>query len=226
MRFKDVFSIIGPPMVGPSSSHTAGAARLGRVARKLFGRQPEQADIVLYGSFAATGQGHGTDLALAGGLLDYETDDPRIRNALLIAERSGIKIAFSHSQAAAAHPNTVTLTLRAQGEELSVTGASIGGGNIRIDAVNGFDLNFTGMLPTLLITHCDRPGVIAGVSRILEREQLNIGYIDVDRQGRSGTAMMVVETDSPVPDKIAVEIAALPDIIAVKTMDPTEGKAP
>lgn len=157
MRFKDVFSIIGPSMIGPSSSHTAGAVRLGRVVRQLLGELPKKAEITLYGSFADTYRGHGTDLALIGGLLDYETDDPRIPDAAEEAEALGVEIAFLTSKDKADHPNTVRITLSSDTREVSMMGASIGGGNVEIVNVNQFDVKFTAVYPTLVISHHDRP---------------------------------------------------------------------
>ena len=139
MRFKDVFSIIGPGMIGPSSSHTAGAVRLGRVARELFGGQPEQANIVFYGSLAATYSGHGTDLAVTAGLLQFDTDDERIPDSLNVAEESGMKVVFQTSKGPAIHPNTLTITLRSGRRRCQMTGCSIGGGNIEVVQGNGFD---------------------------------------------------------------------------------------
>lgn len=139
MRFKDVFSIIGPSMVGPSSSHTAGAVRIGRAARRIFGAFPDQAEIVFYGSFAETYRGHGTDLAVVGGLLDFATDDMRIRNSIELAEAAGIELTFKTAQNVAFHPNTVELRLTDGDHTDVIAGASIGGGSVEMLRVNGFD---------------------------------------------------------------------------------------
>jgi len=221
MRFKNVFSIIGPAMVGPSSSHTAGAVRIGRVARQLLGAQPERARITLYGSFAETYQGHGTDLALVGGLLDYDTDDARIRTSLTDAEELGIEIAFVTGHGTFPHPNTAKLQLWGKGKQAEIVGASIGGGNIHIHGMNGFDVNCSGEFPTLVIVHTDHPGVLAGITKILCESNTNIGYMDVDRKGRSGEAMTVVETDSPVPPDTLERILQLPYINHVSVIDLT-----
>lgn len=221
MRFKDVFSIIGPSMVGPSSSHTAGAVRLGRVARQLLGELPERVEIVFYGSFAETYQGHGTDLAIVGGLLDYETDDPRIPTSLITMSQLGIEIIFKQGKGQPWHPNTAKMTLFINERRLSVMGASIGGGNIEIMTVDDFDVKFTGMYPTLVIYHNDRPGMIADVADILRRELINIGHMDLDRKERSGDAMTIVEVDSPISDDLIVEITALSTVHEVKRVDLT-----
>ncbi|WP_307555748.1 MULTISPECIES: L-serine ammonia-lyase, iron-sulfur-dependent subunit beta [unclassified Paenibacillus] len=222
MRFKDVFSIIGPSMIGPSSSHTAGAVRLGRVARQLLGEQPKKVEITLYGSFADTYRGHGTDLALIGGLLDYETDDPRIPVAAEEAEALGVEIAFLTSKDKADHPNTVRFILTSDTRELSMTGASIGGGNVEIVNVNQFDVKFTAVYPTLVISHHDRPGMIADITALLGRSQINIGFMDLDRKGRDREAMTVIETDVSIPDSLIEELKNLSMIHEIKKVDLAE----
>jgi L-serine dehydratase len=222
MRFKDVFSIIGPSMIGPSSSHTAGAVRLGRVARQLLGEQPKKVEITLYGSFADTYRGHGTDLALIGGLLDYETDDPRIPIAAEEAEALGVEIAFLTSKDKADHPNTVRFHLSSETRELSMTGASIIGGNVEIVNVNQFDVKFTAVYPTLVISHHDRPGMIADITALLGRSQINIGFMDLDRKGRDREAMTVIETDVSIPDSLIQELENLSMIHEIKKVDLAE----
>lgn len=212
MRFKDVFDIIGPSMVGPSSSHTAGAVRLGRTARQLLGGTPEHAEIILYGSFAGTYRGHGTDLAIVAGLLDYDTDDERIKDAFTFSEAAGMSVQFRTSRGPGVHPNTAEFHLRRSGMEISVTGCSIGGGNIEIVGVDRFDVKFTAAYPTLLVFHDDRPGIIAEVTDTLTRERANIGYMEVDRKSRSGDALTVIETDEALSRECIDRIAALPNV--------------
>lgn len=219
MRFKDVFSIIGPGMVGPSSSHTAGAARIGRVARRILGVRPEQADMTLYGSFADTYRGHGTDLALIAGLLDYGTDDLRIRQSMELAELEGMKFSFGTSSKAMPHPNTVKLDLRAGDRRDMIVGCSIGGGNVEILSVNDYDVKFTASYPTLLVFHRDRPGMIASITQLLGAQQVNISFMDVDRKGRSGEALTVIETDEAVPGLLLQLIHGLPDVSRVVLLD-------
>ncbi|WP_127579472.1 L-serine ammonia-lyase, iron-sulfur-dependent subunit beta [Paenibacillus koleovorans] len=226
MRFKDVFSIIGPAMVGPSSSHTAGAVRIGRVARHLLGELPEQADILFYGSFADTYQGHGTDLAIIGGLLDFDTDDPRIPNSITIAEQLGMKIVFRPGKGQFPHPNTAKLIVRAGEREAIVVGASIGGGNIEVLGINDFDVKFTAMYPTLIVFHEDRPGMIAEVTRILSRDSVNIGHMSVDRRGRSGEAVTVIDVDGSITDALVEEIEQLSTVKEVRKVDLTERSGP
>jgi L-serine dehydratase len=221
MRFKNVFSIIGPAMVGPSSSHTAGAVRIGRVARQLLGVQPLRAHIKLYGSFAETYQGHGTDLALVGGLLDYDTDDPRLRNSLTEAGQTGMEITFSTSVENMPHPNMAKLELWAGDHYAEVLGASIGGGNIIIHSMNGFDVQCTGEFPTLVIIHKDQPGVLSGITQVLSSDDVNIGYMDLDRKGRNGEAMTVVEADTLMTAATVEAIRQLPHIEHVSLLDLT-----
>lgn len=222
MRFKDVFSIIGPSMIGPSSSHTAGAVRLGRVARQLLGEQPIKAELTLYGSFADTYLGHGTDLALIGGLLDFDTDDPRIPHAAEEAEVLGVEIAFRPSKEKADHPNTVGFVLTSEHGSVSMRGASIGGGNVEIHSVNQFDVKFTANYPTLVISHQDRPGMIAGITAVLGRCGMNIGFMDLDRKGRDGDAMTVIETDAQVTDGLLNELKGLAMIQKIRVVDLAE----
>jgi L-serine dehydratase len=219
MRFKNVFSIIGPAMVGPSSSHTAGAVRIGRVARQLLGIQPQRALITLYGSFAETYQGHGTDLALIGGLLDYDTDDARIRISLEEAQLAGMEITFTPGSGSFPHPNTAKLELWAGDQYAEVVGASIGGGNIVIHAMNGFDVQCTGEFPTLILIHADLPGVLSGITNVLSSDEVNIGYMDLDRKGRNGQAMTVIEADSPLTAGTVEKIKQLPLIEKVSIID-------
>jgi L-serine dehydratase len=223
MRFKDVFSIIGPAMIGPSSSHTAGAVRLGRVARSLLKGIPEQAEITFYGSFAETYRGHGTDAAIVGGMLGFDTADPRIPQSLEIAERQGISIQFVQGKGRHSHPNTARLRLSASCRTLDLVGASIGGGSIEIQTVNGFDVKFTGIYPTLIIAHLDRKGFVADVARLLSDAGINIGYMVIDRRERGGDAMTAIEADSPISDEVVRRISGLPAVYEVNSVDLREG---
>lgn len=222
MRFKDVFSIIGPSMIGPSSSHTAGAIRLGRVARQLFGEMPARAVIDLYGSFAETYQGHGTDLALVGGLLDYDTDDARIPDSLDHSEDLGMEVQFIERKTPAAHPNTAEMTLTKGDSQLTVRGASIGGGNVVVDRVDGFDVKFTAIYPTIIISHQDRTGIIADITSALRMLNINIGYMDLDRKRRSGEAMTVIEVDSTIPVELIRELCNINSVTQVRKVDLSE----
>jgi len=223
MRFKDVFSIIGPSMIGPSSSHTAGAVRLGRTARQIAGCLPDRADIHFYGSFADTYRGHGTDLAIVAGLLDYDTDDLRIRDAFTHAENAGLELEFhtaAHPQPGI-HPNTAMIILKCGEREIRVIGCSIGGGNIEIISVNHFDVKFTAIYPTLLIFHDDKPGMIAEVTEILKVAKANIGYMEVDRKSRNGDVLTVIESDEGIRREVIEHLESLPNVQQVCVIDLT-----
>ena len=190
-----LLDMIGPVMVGPSSSHTAGACRLALLARHTLLGAPKEAEAVLHGSFAKTAKGHGTDLALTAGLLGYYPDDPRIPNALEEAEKVGLEITFSSKDLGDVHPNTVRLELRNEQEKVSVVGSSLGGGLVHVNSVNDFDILFTGAYHTLLVEHDDKPGVIARVARVVADDGVNIATLHSARRRRGGRAMMSVETD-------------------------------
>ncbi|MGX6441984.1 L-serine ammonia-lyase, iron-sulfur-dependent subunit beta [Neobacillus sp. K501] len=215
MKYRSVFDIIGPVMIGPSSSHTAGAARIGRVARSLFGREPKWANISLYGSFAQTYKGHGTDVAIVGGLLDFDTDDVRIINAIDIAKERGIKLRFIEEEAVTDHPNTARVIIGDDKGELELVGISIGGGKIEVTELNGFELKLSGNHPAILVVHNDRFGAIASVSNVLAKYEINIGHMEVSRKEKGKLALMTIEVDQNIEDKIIHELEQLPNILKV-----------
>ncbi|MFF5993274.1 L-serine ammonia-lyase, iron-sulfur-dependent subunit beta [Lysinibacillus sp. KU-BSD001] len=219
MKFTSVFDIIGPVMIGPSSSHTAGAARIGRIARDLFGRQPKWVKVHLYGSFAETYRGHGTDIAIIGGLLDYDTYDERIKTAFSDAKEVGMSFEFIPEEAHKEHPNTARLVMGDEVGEMSVEGISIGGGKIEISEVNGFKLRLTGGMPAILVVHNDRTGCIANVANCLAMHNVNIGHMEVSRIERGHTALMVIEVDQNIDDRILQQIAYIPHITKVSKMN-------
>lgn len=195
LKYSSVFDIIGPIMIGPSSSHTAGAARIGKVVRKIFGERPDTVDIYLYESFAKTYRGHGTDIALVGGLLGMEPEDPRLSDSLKIAHEEGMEVLFVPKQEQAEHPNMVQLKLTRGTHVLTVTGISIGGGNIQISEVNGFKLSLSLGMPTFVIVHQDVPGMIAHISQLFYDADVNIGTMSVSREAVGEKAITVIETD-------------------------------
>ncbi|GGJ55593.1 L-serine dehydratase [Anoxybacillus voinovskiensis] len=215
MKYKSVFDIIGPIMIGPSSSHTAGAARIGRVARSLFGRQPKWAHIFFYGSFAQTYKGHGTDVAIVGGLLDFDTFDERIKSSLQIAKQEGLAVTFYEEEAVPNHPNTAKIHIGDENGELELVGISIGGGKIEITELNGFELKLSGHHPALLIMHNDRYGTIASVANVLAKYAINIGHMEVSRKEKGKEALMTIEVDQSIDDAIVKELEQLPHIIQV-----------
>lgn len=196
----DIFDILGPVMVGPSSSHTAGAVRIGRMARTLLDGEPVKADIGLYGSFAETGQGHGTDRALVAGLLGMATDDLEIPHSFELAAERGLTFRIHPVQLREAHPNTAVLEIeRADGKRLVLQAASTGGGRIRVERLNGVEVNFTGMFNTLIIRHQDVAGEVADITRELADVKVNIANMSLCRDRRGGDALTVIETDQPIP---------------------------
>ena len=197
-------------MVGPSSSHTAGAVRIGRMARTLLGGEPVKARIGLYGSFAETGQGHGTDRALVAGLLGMKPDDLDIPRSFEVAAERGLSFAFETVRLREAHPNTAVLTVEdARGKTLELQAASTGGGRIRVDRLNGVEVCFTGMFNTLIVRHQDIAGEVANVTRELADVKINIANMSLCRDRRGGDALMVIETDQRVPPVARVFISEL-----------------
>lgn len=215
MKYRSVFDIIGPVMIGPSSSHTAGAARIGRVARSLFGREPKWANISFYGSFAETYRGHGTDVAIIGGLLDFDTFDERIKISLDIAKEAGIQIKFIEEEAVPEHPNTARILIGDDEGELELVGISIGGGKIEITELNGFKLRLSGNHPAILVVHNDRYGAIAGVANVLAKYAINIGHMEVARKEKGMQALMTIEVDQNIEGPVLDELSTLPNIIKV-----------
>lgn len=206
MKFNSVFDVIGPVMVGPSSSHTAGAVRIAKIARTFFQADITWAKIHLYGSFAKTYKGHGTDLALVGGLLGYDTDDTRMRHALERAEAKGIHVEFFEDSAATDHPNTVRLQIGNDEEKMEMVGISIGGGKVEITELNGFALRLSGNHPAILVTHNDRAGAIASVTEILAKYKVNIAHMEVNRKDVGKEALMVIETDQNMEEFMLDEL--------------------
>ena len=212
-----LFDIIGPIMVGPSSSHTAGAARIGFVVRQIMGEEIRAAKIDLYGSFLATGKGHGTDKALVAGLLGMKEDDYKIPNSFDIAKERNMEITFGEAFLSDAHPNTVQIhAVGISGKERTVEAASIGGGAIRINKIDDIETNFTGDYPTLICRHEDKPGMTMKVISKMNELDINIANLMLTKDlKRKGTAVMVIEFDEAVPFAIIDEFREWPDIIRV-----------
>ncbi|RYD03371.1 hypothetical protein N752_20155 [Desulforamulus aquiferis] len=164
MGYNTIFDIIGPVMIGPSSSHTAGAVRIGRIARSIFGRQPERAEIALYGSFAQTFRGHGTDIAIVGGVLNFDTDDQSIVNSIELAKQYGVTVDLRIIKEDLEHPNTAKIRLSDKEGALELIGVSLGGGKISIKEIEGFKISLSGESPSLLVFHHDRYGQLPGCS--------------------------------------------------------------
>lgn len=197
----DLFDIVGPVMVGPSSSHTAGAVRMGYVAGKLLGVPVRKAEILLYGSFLATGEGHGTRKALVAGLLGMQPDDYRIADSFALAKEQGIEVTFGEAHLEEAHPNTALIRLEGDGEKkLEVQVSSVGGSRINIDQIDGIRTNFSGEMPTLIVHNLDQPGHVAEVTSMLAHKGVNIATLQLYRSSRGQMAVMVVECDQSIPE--------------------------
>ena len=210
----DIFDLIGPIMVGPSSSHTAGAVRIGLACRRILGEEIAEADITLSGSFAATGRGHGTDKAIIAGLLGMAPDDVRVPDSFRYAQEKGLLFSFAFGDIPLSHPNTARLVLKGVGgAQADIEAASLGGGRIEVRRIGDMALRFSAEQPTLIIRNADKPGTVAEVSRILSEEKINIATFHVNRNSRGGTAVMVIECDTPLTDALLGHIRALPGIL-------------
>ena len=216
----NIFDVMGPVMVGPSSSHTAGAARIGNMGRTLLGEEVARADIGLYGSFAETGYGHGTDRALLAGLLGMKPDDLRIPNAYEEANRAGMAYSFRTVELRDAHPNTALLELTGKsGKKLTLQASSIGGGAIVVNKIDGIDVNFTGDFNTLIVRNQDESGSVAAITSILSQVHINVANMSVNRHRRGGDALMVIETDQHIKPRQVEFLSELPGILSVTYYD-------
>lgn len=216
----NIFDMMGPVMVGPSSSHTAGAARIGNMGRTLLGEEVARADIGLYGSFAETGYGHGTDRALLAGLLGMKPDDLRIPNAYEEANRAGMAYSFRTVELRDAHPNTALLDLTGKsGKKLTLQASSIGGGAIVVNKIDGIDVNFTGDFNTLIVRNQDESGSVAAITSILSQVHINVANMSVNRHRRGGDALMVIETDQHIKPRQVEFLSELPGILSVTYYD-------
>ena len=215
-----LFDVLGPVMTGPSSSHTAGAVRIGLTARRLLGSRPLTAEIQLHGSFAATGRGHGTDRALVAGLLGMQPDDPRIPQSFELARQAGLQFSVGSVTLRGAHPNTAVLHLTGEdGRSLEVVGASIGGGRISICQIDGITTNFGADYNTLIVHNLDTPGHVAAVTGCLSDHAINIATMQLYRSTAGGYAVMVLECDQPIPDEVIAELRQKPGIVKVTSLN-------
>src|SRR5574338_1400621 len=214
-----LLDIIGPVMVGPSSSHTAGACRIGLFARGLVAGQPDSAKVELHGSFARTGTGHGTDRAIAGGLLGFFPDDVRLRDSLELAEKAGMAITFSNTKLRGEHhPNTTRITVTRGVQQAVVTGSSLGAGRILITDIDGFAVEVTGALPALVCVAQDVPGTVALVTSALARAGQNIATMRVSRRQQGGDAIHIYELDSPATPEAIDVLRAIPAIRLLRSI--------
>ncbi len=212
----DIFDIIGPIMVGPSSSHTAGAVRIGYITRKLLGEDIKKAEILLYGSFLLTGKGHGTDRSIVAGLMLMEPDDIRIPSSLEIAEKNGMEIVFGKADLKDAHPNSVRILLTSvSGKTLDVVACSLGGGRVKINRIDGIEANFCGDYPTLVVRNQDTPGCMAKITSLLSFCGVNIATMQLYRSSRGGEAVAVFECDHEIDQSSIKWLEEQKDIIKV-----------
>lgn len=217
----NVLDIIGPVMVGPSSSHTAGAARIGRVARMLLGEEAARARVTLYGSFAKTYRGHGTDRALVAGVMGMEPDDVRLPDALDLARGRGLDVTFETAEGEGLHPNTARVELwGGRGAHVEVLGSSVGGGAIRVTEIDGMAVNITGQRQTFVVLHRDVPGLIAAVTDVLAESGANICDFHLARERKGGDAVMSIEVEGPVDARANKRIERLRDVTTSIMLQP------
>ncbi len=204
MSFISVFDVMGPNMIGPSSSHTAGAARIGFLAQKMINGPLKKIEFTLYGSFARTYKGHGTDRALLGGIMGFSTDDMRIRNSFEIADHNGLSFSFTTNEIETdVHPNTVDIhMINEKNQEMTVRGESLGGGKVRIVKINSVQVDFTGEYSAVIVTHQDKPGVVAYITKCLSDRNVNIAFMRLFRESKGEIAYTIVESDGHLPEDI------------------------
>ena len=210
MEQKSLFSVRSPIMVGPSSSHTAGAVRLGLMARNIYKNEFKKVKFVLYNSFAKTGFGHGTDKGLLAGVLGYSVDEIFIKNIFDIVEN--IEYSYEYKEDISRHPNSVDITFD---DKMTVSGDSVGAGEIRINNINGFSANIDGSYDTLLLMYKDVPGMISQVSDIIQKQKVNIASLHCDRSSKGGTASMYLALDIPVGDDVVEKVKQIKDVFFV-----------
>ncbi len=218
-RKVSILDVMGPVMVGPSSSHTAGTARLGRVAREVLDEDPVEVHFYLHPPLAATYRGHGSDFALVGGAIGLNVDDPRIPEAIRIAEQMGVKIEFAEEDLGDVHPNTVRIDIRGKNKQAEIVGSSIGGGVIEVFRINGFQTRFKGDSPSLLLFYRDRPGMISEITHIIAEEGINIASLYCSRKQRGKDAFMEIDVDSPLSKAALERICATHDVDEAKYLD-------
>lgn len=218
-----IFDILGPVMVGPSSSHTAGAVRMGQITRRLLGGEPVRARILLAGSFASTGAGHGTPRAIVAGLMGFMPDDERIPQSFEIAGERGFQFSFGTTVLRDAHPNSAVLTAENErGEAVEVGASSPGGGRIRVFSLDGLPADFSGEVPTLIVRSDDKPGYVSRVTGVIAAQGINMSKLRVEREERGGRALMVIECDQRIPYKVKMAITAIEGVRKVTRLNPGE----
>jgi L-serine dehydratase len=225
MKEYSVFDVLGPIMIGPSSSHTAGAARLGKIAKEIAGENFNKVVFYLHGSFAKTYKGHGTDRALTAGILGMDPSDENLKHSLKIAKQKGIQVVFQEADLGYHHPNTAKIVFyRNDGNTFYIIGSSIGGGSILITNIDGTEVEFSGDLPTLIAKYIDKKGSISKITTILAQNNLNIATMKVTREGKGKEAYMVIETDSNIEENLYDELYKIDEMIYVKILNPISSR--
>lgn len=222
MSFVSVFDVLGPNMIGPSSSHTAGAVVIAYLAHKLIAPPLKRVDFTLYGSFAKTYHGHGTDRALLGGIMGFSTGNLNIRDSFRIANERGLAFSFTPNETETdVHPNTVDIRMEnASGQVMTVRGESLGGGKVRIVRINGVSVDFTGEYSAVIVVHQDKPGVVAHTTKVLSEHHVNIAFMRLYREGKGDIAYSIIESDGTLPDGIAEELEENKNIRHVMIVQP------
>lgn len=222
MAFISAFDVLGPNMIGPSSSHTAGAEIIAYLAQKMIAPPICKADFTLYGSFAKTYHGHGTDRALLGGIMGFSADDVRIRDSFAIAEQNGLAYSFTPNETETdVHPNTVDIRMEnAAGQVMTVRGESLGGGKVRIVRINGVRVDFTGEYNALIVVQLDKPGVVAHITKTLSERNVNIAFMRLFRESKGHTAYTIIESDDRLPDGVDAMLRENPNITDVMVVQP------
>lgn len=218
MKYISLFDVIGPAMVGPSSSHTAGAIRIGNIAREILGEKPQKVHFTLYNSFAKTGKGHGTDKGLLGGVLGFHVSDPKIKDAYLLAEKSGVEFSFKYKTSSSRHSNAVDIELVGN-ETVYLSGNSVGAGAIEITQIDGFNVSLQGDFPTIIVLYQDQPGMISKITDLLQKEKINIASLHCDRQGKGEIAFVSICLDTVASETIVQSIAQIKKVYLVKRID-------
>jgi len=221
MKYISILDIIGPSMIGPSSSHTAGAVRLGLLARNIYGRKPGWVKFTLYNSFAKTGKGHGTDKALIAGILGFKVDDARIKNSYDFAKEESIHIEFETKEDATRHPNAVDFMLYNEAS-MFISGKSLGAGEVEIDNIKGFKANIRGDLPTIFMVYKDKPGMLSRFSALIQKEEINIATLHCERTEKGKEAATTIRLDSSPSESLITAIQNISGVYIVRSIDVLE----
>lgn len=217
-KIKKLFDVIGPVIIGPSSSHTAGAVRLGYLAGKIFGKMPTKVTFKLYNSFAKTGKGHGTDKGLLGGVLGYNVDNENIKKIFNIAKEMNVNYDFEFLEDFSRHPNSVDIIFEDE-KKMEISGASLGAGDVVIDSINGYKFNINGNYSTLLLIYKDMPGMIYKVTTLIQNQNVNIASMTCDRKGKGEEASMAICLDSPLKKELFEELKKIDGMYFIRSLE-------